>query len=760
MSQVFTDYVRSLDPAGEPPDAETFDRVLEALRKVLRRELRRRGLWRSSPRYLGIYGAERWVEPGEGAQGGALEELLVDGYAHIFVRRLRSLVAHLEVKPQIEGLVALGVRQLVHERQKKHDPLGYRVFQILHAAVEQAIEARRLHVVAGGPTVRNDTVLAFRPDVEPRSLPAVELDETVRRWNDELLPALIDARGTARERVVAELQERLVELSSAGIDGFTFREVIEPLKHDARARWPALHGLTADETAFEGDSEETPEAVPLVAPDSGVEERESFERLAECVERRLERAAATPSAREYLATLWGFLRTWAAEIRTELPSRRGLASRLEIPRNRMKGLFTTLGDLVESCREAISASPPVSASGADTRAEAPAARSTLEGTALEGGTTMGQPTNRPTNRPTSRLDELRRRTGEARAAAESALRSHAEPRDSQPRDSPPRAPRPGDLYVLSTTAELPLEWAVVDISTRDPGRLRLVPADTLARAGRDDVTVPETDPCAPLTLRCGFWVWVRRKYLESQRRTGSLSSEAVEQARQRLHEIDMEDPNEPIPRASGIDDPEYRNWVKEILQPARATLALGSVLSLRPRARGRETRGRRSGGLRPPRANPWPVAASVLLAVTLGLSGGLWWQHRELVRTRAAAPAQTLINPPFASVFPWQPERGGPEALAVPPDTSHVALLLNTAEVAPLDSYRLTVFRLESGGAREQILRRDGVAPSQATVTLVLPTELLRPGEYLLTLRDPAGESVPALARYRVLVEPEEERSP
>ncbi len=45
MEQVFTDYVRSLKPSGEPPEAEAFEEVCRILTRVLKSEIRKRGLW-------------------------------------------------------------------------------------------------------------------------------------------------------------------------------------------------------------------------------------------------------------------------------------------------------------------------------------------------------------------------------------------------------------------------------------------------------------------------------------------------------------------------------------------------------------------------------------------------------------------------------------------------------------------------------------------------------------------------------------------
>src|SRR5215470_14386258 len=104
MRQVFSDYVRLLAASGQAAQPRQVALVWAALRRALRAELRKRGLWMSSPSYLGIFGFARWSERMAGgraqaslgggavrARDDALEELTAGCYCFIFVQRLRSL---------------------------------------------------------------------------------------------------------------------------------------------------------------------------------------------------------------------------------------------------------------------------------------------------------------------------------------------------------------------------------------------------------------------------------------------------------------------------------------------------------------------------------------------------------------------------------------------------------------------------------------------------------------------------------------------
>lgn len=357
----FTRYLRAL---AAPSDAleMRYREMWRELRGVLMHELRRRSLWSSSPRYVGILGAESFAA-GPGA-GEALEELLHGCYLHVFGHQLRLLLARLEVWPAADGLVVFFVRDFVGQRQKDHDPLGYRVFEIVRQAVRDAVAAGELHVVRrevlrGKPTIGSRTVLAAAPELEPARAVAPEvLAPIVRRWNDELMPALITAAGPARRQVVEQLRRRLFELEAEEVLVFRVKDVIDPLRHDVRARWSALWERSADTLEMPVASEQggvVRALVQIFRPVSRAEDLESFRKLVACVAERVDKLEAPARTRRYLDTVWSFLRRFALDDACDLlPSDRKMSAALRIPRERLPGLYAKLGELVRRCQAAFS----------------------------------------------------------------------------------------------------------------------------------------------------------------------------------------------------------------------------------------------------------------------------------------------------------------------------------------------------------------------------------------------------------------------
>lgn len=196
MRRVFTEFVRSL-AAGESPDPSLVEALKKRTHRILRKEMRKRGLWGSSPNYLGIYGFRRWTDD------GAMEELVQDVLVFL-VDRLPSLQAQLRHKDNVEGFLFLGIRNFLYDAQKRHDPIGFRVFMVAQSAVRQRLEDAMLHVLASNPRVSNDTILGFEPDGDPQAAP-VDLDVYVKAWNNELMPELVTARGKHTDEVIRRL---------------------------------------------------------------------------------------------------------------------------------------------------------------------------------------------------------------------------------------------------------------------------------------------------------------------------------------------------------------------------------------------------------------------------------------------------------------------------------------------------------------------------------------------------------------------------
>ncbi len=224
------------------------------------------------------------------------------------------------------------------------------------------------------------------------------------------------------------------------------------------------------------------------------------------------------------------------------------------------------------------------------------------------------------SRGSSQRERLRRLTREA-ASAQAEMTTSL-------RQRPADRPEPGDLFVARATADLPVEWLILehqveDRRAEDSGRVLVIPADTSSLVGSGDVAVPSTAARGALTLRCRFAARCAAETFESDLRTGVLEPEYVERARvvhqaviagETLGSVDQREVDLETEYLDGLADaPQPALAALEALERDRAAVVSdppgepAPVVELRPR--GRRFWVERSLAL----------AASILLVVSLGL---------------------------------------------------------------------------------------------------------------------------------------------
>ena len=359
----FTRFVQACEP-GREPDPTLATVMWSALGQVVRQELRRRSLSQTSPQWLGIYGFRGWWEAA--GRGGPFEDLLAEAYRYVFVERFAALKAQTLAKANIEGLVLASVRNFLHDRQRLHDRLGARLFEVLSIAVRQAVARGDLTVVAGSAKIGSSTILAVgEPAASTQPAQAETLARIARQWNDELLPDLVTASRADKRRLIEELARRLAELDLAGVTAFRFGDLITPLRADVRERWASLLAPAEEEPPDDEDGRGFRRLRRSFEPafETQVIAADRFAKLIDCLDNAIEASPESERTRDYLRRVLLFVRAFAVEEgealekegsgedEDRLPSFRRLAEHLKIPRDRLSGLMDTLKSFLERCRE-------------------------------------------------------------------------------------------------------------------------------------------------------------------------------------------------------------------------------------------------------------------------------------------------------------------------------------------------------------------------------------------------------------------------
>ncbi len=221
MADVFTRYVQF--PSGE--HTEGFN---QAVRRILIGQMRRRGLYSSSPRFLGMVEWQSW-------ETAALDELTAQARLWL-IKRIPFLKGRLQCKePKIESNIRLMLADFLTTLQKKFDPIGYRIYEMVRAAVDLLIRRECLIPGGGEERIRNDTLLAVSHEA---ALEYVERDmsDHAAKWNDDLLVALLTADGKEKDKAVRSLADRVQQLPDQGVRAFRFKDLADAMKKDGRKK--------------------------------------------------------------------------------------------------------------------------------------------------------------------------------------------------------------------------------------------------------------------------------------------------------------------------------------------------------------------------------------------------------------------------------------------------------------------------------------------------------------------------------------------
>lgn len=293
-----------------------------------------------------------------------------------------------------------------------------------------------------------------------------------------------------------------------------------------------------------------------------------------------------------------------------------------------------------------------------------------------------------------------------------------------------RLPEPGDLFVLAATADLPVEWAILD--RRSSGELLAVPADTCPLSGSADVKVEERAPGGPLVLRCRFGLWLAANVFDPALRTGSLAADTVADALHCWRQGEA-GKSEASPLAEEVDvDPEYVDWIRDVPERARKLAATARPV--------------RRQGISPARS--WAAAyrlAAAMTLVSIGLSVWVALLLREVDRLK-----EPILNAPSKEVSLGDTVRG-PSVLQIPPEARHVRLVLVVEDPSwESDEGFLKIVdkdenRVWQGGPLRIVKGED--------FTLVFRREDLPDGEYRVRLYRDAGFNGPPVVEERVRIE-------
>lgn len=285
----------------------------------------------------------------------------------------------------------------------------------------------------------------------------------------------------------------------------------------------------------------------------------------------------------------------------------------------------------------------------------------------------------------------------------------------------------GELFVLRQLAQFPLEWAVVERSAEDPALLLVVPADTLPETGSADVRLPARAESGPLSLRCGYPVWVPEDLLRQGVRSGRLADPDLARARRLLDDIEQGRPTGTPLEHETEDDPEYIDWIVGTVAQAAAALSEARAALERRGA----VPGAVAAGAPGPPPRRWQQAAPLLAAALVVVAVGLSVQNFVLQR-RVARLSLPFFNLPSGELLFAGPSRG-PATVTVrlPRGAQHLLLTIVVGADLPAGAGHIEIETVQ--GRRVWSSPPFPLRPGEE-LNLVLPRELLPDRRYRVAL--------------------------
>jgi hypothetical protein len=206
--------------------------LLAGLADLIRIRLQRSGMWCHPPDYFGYSEYHSWSEAFSGDD--LTPAPVCDFFLEEVVPEQDFLLKTVLAGNTIEALLGQKVKWFLTDRQRKHEPVGYRVFGNLVATVKAMIDdgiAASTNLVRG--KVRNPTVIRLGASAHGPPAHADELAQVIARdpdWPPVLLRLSKLGRGAQRL-----LRERLDQFPAAGVVAFQVGEFGALLKARVRA---------------------------------------------------------------------------------------------------------------------------------------------------------------------------------------------------------------------------------------------------------------------------------------------------------------------------------------------------------------------------------------------------------------------------------------------------------------------------------------------------------------------------------------------
>jgi len=268
----FTELFKQLQDESCMNPVDAYENFRKKMAGVLRGNMRKRGLWNEAAELLGYTG--NWKD--EQTFGDLLDDCYMFNYM-----RFKNLTKKLKVYDSIDGYIYINIKNFLFEKQKKNDPIGYKVFTKLKEAICCAINICSIKLYGSKNAeckIDNNTLLVFvSPNaITPDALSSSDIESknclenakkilhNNKEWTENIQYKLARLE-RIREKSQQIFCEKIVcdmacQLKNLKIETCHFKDFLQVFKEDVRAINPQVEeepfGDDSNDEVFEFDPDE------------------------------------------------------------------------------------------------------------------------------------------------------------------------------------------------------------------------------------------------------------------------------------------------------------------------------------------------------------------------------------------------------------------------------------------------------------------------------------------------------------------------
>lgn len=273
--------------------------VLAVIETMLKKELKRRGIFSIWPQVLGYPDFSSPKSPKD--KKDFLHSLILESYAHAVIDYYDALKEKSLIAESIDGMVVINIKRFITARQRSHDPVGFAVYKNLSDVLRVLCEKGLCSFEPDDELPTKITVVRFGKVQKKNALTQANMEDLLKgdpAWSGLLMNLAHVQRRKLSEPlkgVKKTLANLLHSVVHKGVNEFRFIDLLDFLKTEARS--------VSSTVVMDTSTIESLAGLDALSKDI-VEDAEFFIKLEKQVFAAINRQHKQKTVKKRLALLW------------------------------------------------------------------------------------------------------------------------------------------------------------------------------------------------------------------------------------------------------------------------------------------------------------------------------------------------------------------------------------------------------------------------------------------------------------------------